>query len=213
MMHASHLFNSNNNSMPPSKRAVSATTEGATSTNPDNEYTSGESEQGDEDDTVELREPSETGIRCHNSEDSEEVEDEEVDETEMAEGDGAELDFTGDEIDEDMAGEKSDGEDEEYNRREKPAKDKRREANYRRKREQEIVEEEASDQEDIEGEEDAQSISSNASSEEENSDDPDRIDPAISEEMERFAHTFKGFEKRYRLVNKIGEGRIQRAAI
>ena len=208
MMHASHLFNSNNNSMPPSKRAVSATTEGATSTNPDNEYTSGESEQGDEDDTVELREPSETGRRCHNEEDGEEVEGEEVDETEIAEGDGAELDFTGDEIDEDMAGEESDGEDEEYNRREKLAKDKRREANYRRRREQEMVEEEASDQEDIEGEEDAQSISSNASSEEENSDDPDRIDPAISEEMERFAHTFKGFEKRYRLVNKIGEGRI-----
>ena len=208
MMHASHLFNSNNNSMPPSKQAVSATTEGATSTNPDNEYTSGESEQGDEDDTVELREPSEAGRRGYNEDDGEEVEDEEVDETEMAEGDGAELDFTGDEIDEDMAGEESDGEDEEYNRREKPVKDKRREVNYRRKREQEMVEEEASDQEDIEGEEDAQSISSNASSEEENSDDPDRIDPAISEEMERFAHTFKGFEKRYRLVNKIGEGRI-----
>ncbi|PUU81574.1 kinase-like domain-containing protein [Tuber borchii] len=185
MMHASHLFNSNNNSMPPSKQAVSATTEGATSTNPDNEYTSGESEQGDEDDTVELREPSEAGRRGYNEDDGEEVEDEEADETEMAEGDGAELDFTGDEIDEDMAGE---------------------EVNYRRKHEQEMVEEEASDQEDIEGEEDAQSISSNASSEEENSDDPDRIDPAISEEMERFAHTFKGFEKRYRLVNKIGEG-------
>ncbi|PWW80564.1 kinase-like protein [Tuber magnatum] len=71
---------------------------------------------------------------------------------------------------------------------------------------EESDEEEASGQEDIEGEEDAQSVSSNASSEEENSDDPDRIDPAISEEMERFAHTFKGFEKRYRLVNKIGEG-------
>jgi len=40
-----------------------------------------------------------------------------------------------------------------------------------------MVEEEASDQEDIEDEEDAQSISSNASSQEENSDDPDRIDP------------------------------------
>ncbi|KAG0643466.1 kinase-like domain-containing protein [Tuber brumale] len=191
--------------MPPSKHAVSATTEAATSTNPDNECTSGESEQGDEDDTVELKEPEEAGRGDHNEEYGEGAEDEEVDETEMAEGYGAELDMTGDEIDEDMTGEESDGGDEEYDRRGKPAKYKRREANYRRKREQEIVEE-ASDQENVEGEEDAQSVSSNASSEEDNSDDPDRIDPAISEEMERFAHTFKGFEKRYRLVNKIGEG-------
>ena len=207
MMHASHLFNSNNNSMPPSKQAVSATTEDATGTNPDDEYTSGESEQGDEDRTVELREPSEAGRRGNNEDDGEGVEDE-VDETQMVEGDGAELDFTGDRIDEDMAGKEWDGEDKEYNRREKPVKDKRREVNYRRKREQEMVEELASDQEDIEGEEGVQSISSNASSEEENSDDPGRIDPAISEEIERFAHTFKGFEKRYRLFNMIGEGRI-----
>ncbi|KAG0136055.1 kinase-like domain-containing protein [Tuber indicum] len=206
MMHASHLFDSNNNSMPPSKQAVSATTEAGTSTNPDNECTSGESEQGDEDGTVELKEPSGARRGDHNEEYGEGAEDEEVDETEMAEGYGAELDMTGDEIDEDMTGEESDGEDEEYDRRERPARDKRKEANYRRKREQEMVEEGASDQEDVEGEEDAQSVSSNASSEEENSDDPDRIDPAISEEMERFAHTFKGFEKRYRLVNKIGEG-------
>ncbi|RPA95045.1 kinase-like protein [Choiromyces venosus 120613-1] len=206
MMHASHLFNSNNNSMPPSKQAVSVTTEGATSTNPDNEYTSGESEQGDEDDTVELKDPSVTGRGDRNEEDGEGVEDEEADGTEMAEGDGAELDMTGDEIDEDMTGEESEAEDEEYDRREKPAKDKRREVNHRRKYEQAMVEEEGSDQEEGEGEEDVQSISSNASSEGEDSDDPDRVDPAIAEEMERFAHTFKGFEKRYRLVNKIGEG-------
>ena len=108
-----------------------------------------------------------------------------------------------------MAGEESDGEDE-YNRREKPVKDKHTEVNYRRKREQEMGEEEVSDQEDIKGEEDAQLISSNVCLEEENSHDRDRIDPLISEEMEGFAHTFKGFEKRYHLVNKIGESRIQR---
>ena len=54
VIHAFHLFNSNNNSTPPSKQAVSATTKVAASTNIDNEYTSSESEQGDEDDTVEL---------------------------------------------------------------------------------------------------------------------------------------------------------------
>ena len=51
------------------------------------------------------------------------MENEEADETEMVEGDGAELDFTGDGIDEDMAGEESDGENKEYNMREKPVKD------------------------------------------------------------------------------------------
>ena len=98
-MHASHLFNSNNNSTPPSKQAVSAVTKVAASTNTDNEYTSSESEQGDEDDTVELREPSEAGRRGYNEDDGEEVGDEEVDEKEMVEGDGAEHDLTRDEID------------------------------------------------------------------------------------------------------------------
>ena len=157
---------------------------------------------------MELRNSLEAGRRGYNEDDGEEVEDEEVDETEMVEGDGAELDLTGDEIDEDMAGKESDGEDEEYKTRGKLVKDEHREVNYDRKRELEMVEEETSDQEDIEGEEGARSISSNGSSEEENSGDPDRIDPVSSEEMERFAHTFKGFEKRYYLVNKIGEGRI-----
>ena len=60
-----------------------------------------------------------------------------------------------------------------------------------------MVEEKACDLEDMEVETHSQSISSNASSEEVNTNHTERIDPVICEEMERFVHTFKQFQKRY----------------
>ena len=35
-----------------------------------------------------------------------------------------------------------------------------------------------------------------------------RIDPAVAEDMAKFEESFKGISKRYRLIDRIGEGRI-----
>lgn len=60
---------------------------------------------------------------------------------------------------------------------------------------------------DIEGDEDdAQSGYSSSSASSEDSDDPEKVDSNVAEEMEKFEATFKGFSKRFRLINKIGEG-------
>lgn len=55
-------------------------------------------------------------------------------------------------------------------------------------------------------EDDAQSQYSSSSRSDEDSDDPDKVDPSVAEEMINFEATFRGFSKRFRLVNKIGEG-------
>ncbi|KAL7276464.1 Cell division control protein 7 [Rhizina undulata] len=51
---------------------------------------------------------------------------------------------------------------------------------------------------------DAQSFVSDESVVSEDEEEP--IEPAVLEEMERFLGTFQGIEKRFRLINKIGEG-------
>lgn len=199
MMHASHLFNSN--SMPPSKQPVSVTTE-ATTTSPNTDIceSSSESEQGDEDDTVELKEEGDGDGRSNDNQGEEEYE----------EGwDIVDDDVSGEEADGGMTGDESEEEQEEYDQREGRDHDRTtRDGNYRQKYEQDIAEDGGSGdlntEEDVD--EDARSVTSNGSGSNEDSDDPDRIDPTIAEEMEKFAATFKGFEKRYRLVNKIGEG-------
>jgi cell division control protein 7 len=38
------------------------------------------------------------------------------------------------------------------------------------------------------------------------SDEEEEIDQSVLEEMENFATTFRGIDKRYRLINRIGEG-------
>lgn len=55
-------------------------------------------------------------------------------------------------------------------------------------------------------EEDAQSAYSSSSASSEDSDDPEKVDPNVADEMEKFEATFRGFSKRFRLINKIGEG-------
>lgn len=62
------------------------------------------------------------------------------------------------------------------------------------------------DQEEVMDEDDAQSSYSSSSSSSSDSDDPDKLDPSVAEEMENFEATFRGFSKRFRLINKIGEG-------
>ncbi|KAL0637766.1 Cell division control protein 7 [Maublancomyces gigas] len=62
------------------------------------------------------------------------------------------------------------------------------------------------DQEEAMDEDDAQSSCSSSSSSSSDSNDPDKIDPSVAEEMENFEATFRGFSKRFRLINKIGEG-------
>lgn len=64
------------------------------------------------------------------------------------------------------------------------------------------------DQEEAMDEDDAQSSCSSSSSSSSDSNDPDKIDPSVAEEMENFEATFRGFSKRFRLINKIGEGRF-----
>ena len=34
------------------------------------------------------------------------------------------------------------------------------------------------------------------------------VDPAVQEDMDRFQETFKGIKDRFRLINRIGEGRV-----
>lgn len=77
--------------------------------------------------------------------------------------------------------------------------------------EEEDEEEDEEDEDEDEDEEamdedDAQSQYSNSSRSAEDSDDPDKVDPSVAEEMDNFEATFRGFSKRFRLVNKIGEG-------
>lgn len=62
------------------------------------------------------------------------------------------------------------------------------------------------DQEEVMDEDDAQSPYSSSSDSEGDSDDPEKVDPSVAEEMENFEATFRGFSKRFRLINKIGEG-------
>jgi hypothetical protein len=63
--------------------------------------------------------------------------------------------------------------------------------------------EQASDDDQTEGEEDEdeESVYSDAAEEEEYP-----TDPLVIEELEKFQTTFRGIEKRFRLINKIGEG-------
>lgn len=68
-------------------------------------------------------------------------------------------------------------------------------------------EEEEEEEEEAMDEDDAQSRYSNSSRSDEDSDDPEKVDPSVAEEMENFEATFRGFSKRFRLINKIGEGR------
>jgi cell division control protein 7 len=187
MMHASHLFNSN--SVPPSKQAVSMTTEGTVEASPKSEIDETGSED-DEDDTVELEEEDGADKMDANARRRAEAEDEEMSVNDM---DG---DMTGDESEE------------EYERRRMHAA---RGADARRYAvdddedddEDEDENEYPGEEEDVRSEISAESVMS------EDSDDPDKVDSSIAEEMERFATTFKGFERRYRLVNKIGEGMEQ----
>lgn len=67
-------------------------------------------------------------------------------------------------------------------------------------------EEEEEEEEEAMDEDDAQSRYSNSSRSDEDSDDPEKVDPSVAEEMENFEATFRGFSKRFRLINKIGEG-------
>ncbi|KAI5790744.1 kinase-like domain-containing protein [Peziza echinospora] len=60
------------------------------------------------------------------------------------------------------------------------------------------------DEDDDRGSADHDSIASGGSVEEEESDHD--VDEAVQEEMNGFREDFKGIEKRYRLINKIGEG-------
>lgn len=66
--------------------------------------------------------------------------------------------------------------------------------------------EEEEEEEEAMDEDDAQSRYSNSSRSDEDSDDPEKVDPSVAEEMENFEATFRGFSKRFRLINKIGEG-------
>ncbi|RPB08558.1 kinase-like protein [Morchella conica CCBAS932] len=61
------------------------------------------------------------------------------------------------------------------------------------------------EEEEDEEEEGASSPGAYSASEDED-DDPSQLDPAVAEEMDKFEATFKGFSRRFRLVNKIGEG-------
>lgn len=38
------------------------------------------------------------------------------------------------------------------------------------------------------------------------SDEEEVVDESVAEDMDRFEETFKGINKRYRLINRIGEG-------
>lgn len=40
------------------------------------------------------------------------------------------------------------------------------------------------------------------------SEDSQDIEPAVLEDMEKFRDTFKGISKRFRLINRIGEGKL-----
>ena len=54
----------------------------------------------------------------------------------------------------------------------------------------------------------AESEDSRASYDSETSDTTDdAVDPSILEDIEKFNETFKGISDRYRLINRIGEGR------
>lgn len=40
----------------------------------------------------------------------------------------------------------------------------------------------------------------------ESSDDDEELDPSVLEGMQQFKESFKGIDRRYRLINRIGEG-------